>query len=298
MSQLSLKEVRGGLEASADRVRNMLPERYKPQLQRFLDRAALTFATSKNRDKLAMCTMQSIGASVVAAAEYGFALDDKFCYAIPYCNSRPDPNSSSGKKIKVWECQATFDYKALVAVARRHKLVTDVRAQDVRERDEFDWYEEDFRQRYRFRKAQGNRGEVVGAFAVVDFPGGGHRFEHMSIEELKLIRSKSKSPDSPAWKDFEHRMYCKAVVKRTLTYVQDDASLGSLIDYDNREFDLDRVVDANGVSETRRMTMDNLADKLHEPKVIDHRDDDVIPDMTDAEKQEILAREREEANAT
>ena len=184
------------------------------------------------------CSERSIIQAVCKAAEYGMALDDKLVYAIPHHNKIGEED---GKPIKEWQVEATFDYKALVAVARRHKIVSDVRAQDVREKDEFDWYEEDFKQRYKFRKfLEGDRGEVVGVFAVVTFPDGTHRFEHMAHCELRQVRSASKAPNSPAWKNWEGQMYQKAVVKRVLKTCQDDPVLSSLLDYDNSEFDLEK----------------------------------------------------------
>jgi len=219
-------------------IEQMLPARYRPHVERFIRRAGLTFATSKNREKLAKCSQKSIVQAVCAAAEYGFALDDKFVYAIPYLNTVKDPES--GKDVRQMEVQATFDYKALVAVARRNGLILDLRAQEVCENDEFEYADQDFKQTYCFRKARGDRGGIVGAYAIVTFPSNLHRFEHMDISELRKVRAASKSKTSPAWTNWEARMYVKAVVKRALTWVQDDPTLGELISYDNQDYDLEK----------------------------------------------------------
>jgi recombination protein RecT len=244
-------------ESSVEAVRSMLPSCYKDFADRFIQRAKLTFAVSKSRAKLAQCDPRSVVQAICVAAEYGFALDDKFVYAIPYLNKQKDP--VTGRDTQVMECQATFDYKALVAVARRHGLVLDLRAQEVCEKDDFDYCDEDFTQRYRFRKAIGERGAIVGAYAVVSFPNGGHRFEHMAIDELKKVRAASKSPDSPAWLNWENRMFCKAVAKRALTYVQDNPTLGELINYDNLDYDMDKVVEA-----VSSRSLEDLTREIHE----------------------------------
>ncbi|MEM1225984.1 MAG: RecT family recombinase [Planctomycetota bacterium] len=276
-NQLNVRDVLS-TESNRERIASLLPKAYQSRIDRFISRAALTFATSKNADKLMKCKPASVVQSVCQAAEYGFALDDKFVYAIPYAGV----------------CTAMFDYKALVAVARRHRLIIDVRAQDVREADEFEWWEEDFKQRYRFRKASGGRGEIVGAFAVVDFPNGGHRLEHMAIEELERVHKSSKSQESPAWTNWKNRMFCKAVVKRALTYVQDDPSLGSLIDYDNREYDMDKIIE----SPSQPKAIADLTAEIFDDEtqgIEDHRPTD--NGMTEEEKRRAIEREIEEAEA-
>lgn len=273
---LNVREVLSATN-SRDRIAEMLPAAYRSQIDRFISRAALTFAQSKNRDKLLACSPGSIIQAVCVAAEYGFALDDKFCYAIPYGTT----------------CTAMFDYKALIAVARRHKLILDVRAQDVCENDEFDAWEEDFKQRYRFRKASGDRGEIIGVFAVVDFPNGGHRYEHMAIEELNKVHAASKSPKSPAWVNWRSRMFAKAVVKRALLSVQDDPSLGSLIDHDNSEYDMDKIIDSTAKP---RAIGDLTSQIMSEPeqKAIENKPVNTNPlGMSDEEMADIARQDAE-----
>lgn len=256
------------------RIIEMLPAVYRSEVDRFVSRAALTFATSKNRDKLLRCTPASIVQCVCQAAEYGFALDDKFVYAIPYGSV----------------CTMTFDYKALVAVARRHGLILDARAQDVRENDYYKAWDEDFKQHYKFEKANSDRGAIVGAYCILAFPNGGHRFEHMGQDELKKVRESSKSPNSPAWVNWEGPMCKKAVIKRALGTVQDDPTLSSMIDRDNQEFDLNKIVDSSPVK-----TLDNITKEIFEdqsPAIENHSSHG---GMTEAEIKAAMELEKQEA---
>ncbi len=60
-----------------------------------------------------------------------------------------------------------------------------------------------------------DRGDIVGAYAI--FRGKDKSVMHrevMSRQELDKVRSASKSPDSPAWANWEGEMFKKAVIRR------------------------------------------------------------------------------------
>jgi phage RecT family recombinase len=239
-------------------IRGLLPIAHQPQAERFIAVAITTFVTHQQKDKLEQCTVESVCQAVMDAATCGFALDNKFVYVIPYLNKK----YVDGKEVKVWEAQAQFDYKALIALARRPGTIEDVRAQIVYEKDEYDAWEENGKQFYKFRQARGDRGKtVLGAYAVAIFPSGGYRFAWMDFNELEKVHKASKSPSSPAWTNWRDRMYAKAAVKRVLVGLQDDPGLVTAIELDNREYDMDKVIDGKA-SEVRVRSYDDLADHL------------------------------------
>lgn len=238
-------------------IQQLLPVAHRDQVERFIARAVLTFLTHQQQDKIAKCTLQSIVQCVQEAAERGFALDNHFAYVIPYNNKK----LVNGNDEWVWEAQCQFDYKALIATARRGGCIKDARAQIVYANDEFDQGDENGEQFYRYRPAKGEKGEVIGAYAVATLPGGGYRFAWMDATDLERVRAASKSPESPAWKNWKDRMYCKAVLKRVLNGLQDDPGLVRILELDNREYDMDRVIDAVP-KKTQSQQFDELAAAL------------------------------------
>lgn len=270
---ISVNEIIKRRSEFIEKIRVVMPDRFKKDAERFVQMSIVAFTTSSQRTKLEKCTVESFYRSVIEAANYGYALDGKNAYPIPYGN----------------EITCSFDYKALVTAARRAGSIRDARMQVVHKNDEFDWYEENGSIKYRFRIAEdeANRGDIRGAYAVVILPDGTTRFEYMSRKELDKVRKASKSPDSPAWVNWPDRMFGKAVLKRALQGLDLDPSVEQMIDHDNREYDTSRVIEGN-VATAKIEVMEDLATKLearlapepvpaieYEPESID----DEIPDF-------------------
>ena len=221
-----ISTIKNVLLQAVSAVTGILPIAHQHQAERFVKRAILTISTAKPdmRAKIEACTPASIVTAVLTAAESGFAIDNRFAYLIPYGN----------------EATCQFDWKALVALAKRSGAIVDARPEIVCENDSFDFYDEDGRQRYRFRQfLDGPRGRVKGAFCVVVIPGAGnhYRVTYMNKLELDKVRAASKAPNSPAWTVWEERMQCKAVVRRGLHGFMDDPGLSRILDHEDQFFD-------------------------------------------------------------
>lgn len=275
-------------------VEKVLPKAFKGQAERFLSRAILTFKTSdpKVYPRLAQCTPESFFTAVCTAAECGFALDNYFAYMIPY-----------GRV-----CTCEFDFKAIVVRARRSGTVTDIRPQIVHENDDFEFYEESGQQHYRYRPClSGDPGPMKLVYAVATFPGGGFRFGYMTRDEIAKVRKASKSPDSPAWKLWESQMWCKAAIKRLSKGLLDDPGVIRIIELDNQLYDPEKVVDGKVArrAEANGKSLDDLADaaeRMASPRItelneaVDYSQGEVYSaELTDEEKEKILAMERAEA---
>ena len=259
----TVKTLRDNLLSALPKIENALPKALKGEAERLVQISIVAFATAKNRVALEKCDPVTYVQAFMDAAAAGFALDNKNAYAIPY-----------GRDVT---CQ--FDYKAIVTCARRTGAILDAHAQEVCKNDKFEWWDENGKRSYRFQMAEDedDRGPLRGAFAVANLPGDLFRFEYMPIKELLKIRQASKSPESPAWKNWEHRMYCKAPLKRTLQGLEMDSSFGRMLEVDNREYDMDRVIDGKA-SPARIQTYDDLADVLDSQPMsaapaIEHHDD-------------------------
>lgn len=244
-------------ESTISQIDSVLPEFLKGQAKRFVQKARMTIGQMDGKDKakLFSCDPGSLVRSMAIAAEYGLALDNRLCYMIPY-----------GRTV-----EANFDWKALVIVAVRQKRISDLRVQDVREGDEWDMWEEDFEQHYKFRKGSSDRGKIVGAYAVAKFPNGSGRIEHMAMDELQKVRSSSKSPNSPAWAKWEHRMYCKAVARRLLGTVQDDPIIGDMLAHDVKEFQDEPVAPPEPLPGEPPKSISDLVEQNREKKESDSK---------------------------
>jgi phage RecT family recombinase len=208
---------------------NMLPACYRESANRWIQRGKLYINASKNRDKLLACTVPSLVRAFLQGAEQGIPIDGKLGYLVPYGT------------------EATFmaSYIGLVAVARRHNLVTDAYARIVRQRDEFDLSMEDGIFKVRFRPHIGSdAGEVIGTFAILMFPGKRCVADFMSSEEIEGIRKRSKAGSSGPWVTDWAEMAKKTVLRRTIKTYVDDPEVLAMLDADDRDHG---IIDAEGV---------------------------------------------------
>ena len=114
----------------------------------------------------------------------------------------------------------------------------------------------------------------------------------MGIAELATVRKMSKSPNSPAWQNWENRMYAKAVLKRALTSVQDDPVLSSLIEHDNKEFDVDKII------EQPKRSLESITEEIYQPRIEQQEEAETLSDrspdeMSDEEISYVLDQEQQ-----
>lgn len=212
-----------------DRFAQLLPEVYRGSANRWINRGKLYLLTCKQSSKLQSCTATSLVRAFLQGAEQGIPIDGKLGYLVPYGN------------------EATFmaSYIGLLAVARRHNLVSDAYARIVRQKDEFDLSMEDGVFKVHFRPHIGSdAGEVIGAFAILLFPGKRCVADFMSSEEIESIRKRSKAGVSGPWVTDWAEMAKKTVLRRTIKTYVDDPEVLSILDADDRDHG---IIDAEGV---------------------------------------------------
>jgi len=244
-------EIESALHARIEKIENLLPDYMKGQGERLVRRAMLTFSS---KTELQDCTPASFVKCVLEAAEQGYAIDGRLAHAVPY-NNKVKIRGSDGKEREVWrnEAQCQFDYKAILATAKRLGLIQDGWARLVHENDSFTFNEENGVSTYHFTfDHRGDRGQVVGAFSVARHKDGWHRMEWMSVPEINRIRDRSKSFKSgfSPWKTDEGEMQKKTVIKRLLKTFSDDPVLLRMQEIDDQDTDLDGSVAARPISET------------------------------------------------
>ena len=207
--------------ARLDAIRSVLPESMWADAERLVKRAVMTVATSKS-EKVRQCTVASLVAAVIQAAEFCLAIDGKLAYVVPYNCKVVDPGGRER-----WEVQAQMQlsYLGILFLARRSKQILDAWA--------FHVYEHDlFRHGTRSDGSQfcehtcdhrGDRGALCGVAAVVlRGVDGGLRYDYMTVAEIEAIRQRSKAKDDGPWVTDTGEMQKKTVLRRILKLFSDD----------------------------------------------------------------------------
>ena len=187
-------------------------------LQKGIDQLQLVMAKEMSADRmiriactmasrsptLAKCTPQSVGLALINASLFGLEPNGRDAHLVPFWNS------------KLSRYEATFmpDYKGLVKLAYRSKLVTVFDAKCVRENDQFD-FQYGSNQFLHHKPAMKERGEIIGAWALCQIKDAGETFvvlDQEAIEKRKQA-SQSGSKGSAPWQDWPDEMAAKSAVK-------------------------------------------------------------------------------------
>ena len=151
-------------------------------------------------------------------------------YLVPYKNT--------GLEIQL-------SYNLLLKMVRGSNDIKVLRAEVVKENDDFEMNLAFDNPLVRFcPNLTGNRGDVLGAFAIAKI-GNEIVFRFMTKEDLLVVKNKSQKSKldgkfSPAWRDFEDEMFRKVVLRkliRELNLLNDDVA--EMIQLDDRNTDLE-----------------------------------------------------------
>ena len=166
-------------------------------------RIAIT-ATERN-PALKDCEPRSVGLSILRAAEFGMAVDGWEGHLVPF------------KEKGRLKCQFIPDYKGLARLAYQSQLVLELHAEVICEGDFFEW-EKGTDTFLRWKPAaDGERGQMIGAWAGAKIRGGGFPFVVLTKADVMRHRACSTSKDSPysPWNrpDTEPAMWRKTALR-------------------------------------------------------------------------------------
>lgn len=111
--------------------------------------------------------------------------------------------------------------------------ISQIKAQVIYENDTFVWREGLEPTIDHVPLFPGDRGKVIGAYAIAVFKNGEVQFEVMDLNELEQVRQSSRSKDSGPWVTWKPEMYRKTVVKRLAKWLPLDSEAEDLIRHDN-----------------------------------------------------------------
>lgn len=199
-----------------DTVRRLL-EQLKPEIQRALpahmsaDRLARIALTEIRRNpKLLECDRTSLLGAVMLAAQLGLEPGPLgYCWLIPRYNS----------KLKRLEVQFMIGYRGYLRLLYNSPDVRSVFGQVVKGRDTFDLQYGDTPRLIHKPYMQGDRGNPIGAYIVVELANGSRFWHFLPVSEIERRRRRSASPDEGPWVTDWEAMALKTVVRDAVKWL-------------------------------------------------------------------------------
>ncbi|ACC76124.1 recombinase RecT [Paraburkholderia phymatum] len=150
----------------------------------------LAIVAATTTPALAKCEIASVVAAVGFCAQLGLEPNTPLghAYLVPFNTKRKDGN---GNEYWVNSVQVIIGYRGYIELARRSGQIVSITAHEVREKDKFT-YAYGLREKLDHIPARGDRGEIIGFYAVAMFKGGGHAFEFMDVAQINEIRDGSQ----------------------------------------------------------------------------------------------------------
>ena len=173
------------LKQKAGEIAKMLPKHLNAE--RLLKVAQIAATTTP---ALAKCDVASLVGAIGQCAQMGLEPNTVLghAYLVPFNTKRKDAN---GGERWVNSVQVIIGYKGLIDLARRSGQIVSIAAHEVCDADRFELvYGLD--EKLNHTPAMGNRGEVIGFYAVAKLKDGGHCFEFMSRHQVETIRDGSQ----------------------------------------------------------------------------------------------------------
>lgn len=162
----------------------------------------------KNPDLL-QCSAPSIMRTLIEASTIGLDINSG---PMARAHMVPFYNKHSGQK----EASLMIGYKGLLDLGRRAGM-KNISADVVKENDEFSMEKGLHRSLIHKPLLRGDRGALLGAYAVFTYPDGEKDFEWMPIAEIEEVKKKFAKKYGP-WHDYFEQMAKKTVLRRASNY--------------------------------------------------------------------------------
>lgn len=302
------------LEKKKGEISKMLPKHLNAE--RLMKVAQIAATTTP---ALLECEVPSLVGAIGQCAQMGLEPNTVLghAYLVPFNTKRKDRN---GNEKWVKSVQVIIGYKGLIDLARRSGQIVSISAHEVCENDDFELIyglEEKLNHR---PYMNGDRGPVVGFYAVAKLKDGGNAFEFMNLHQINEIMKSSQSKGNYGpWKDHFVEMGRKTVIRRLAKYLplsiefQTAATLDAKaeqgIDQNNDSFDAEFSIasddpmltfnEDNGVTNSQDgqesinvVSFAQVAEKINKSDDADVLDvaEDMISMVTDAEQKAELKK--------
>lgn len=202
-------------------VAKALPKHLTPD--RFI-RVACTAMTKT--PKLADCDQTSFFNCLLTLSQLGLEPDGRRAHLIPFEN----------RKRGVTECQLIVDYKGLAELVMRSGLVSNLHADVVCDKDDFEYDRGQLtKHKINFREP---RGPVYAVYCIARFKDGSEKCDVMHVDEVEAIRSRSRAAQAGPWVTDWKEMGKKTVFRRLSKWLPLSPEVRDAIDADD-----DTVID-------------------------------------------------------
>ncbi|UFU03461.1 recombinase RecT [Ruania suaedae] len=200
----------------------------KPELERALPRhmsgdriARIVLTEIRKNPKLAQSTPDSFFGSLLTAAALGLEPGvNGEAYLVPYEHRR-------GRLAGQVECQLIVGYQGVAKLFWQHPLAKRLSAEYVCEHDHFA-YDKGLTLKLEHTPAQGDRGKVIGYYAIVELNSGGMAFDFFTPDQIQRLRN-GKVGTSGDIADPERWMERKTALKQVLKLLPKSVELATAI---------------------------------------------------------------------
>lgn len=186
--------------------------------------ARIALTAVRINPELRECTVESFAAALMVSAQLGLEPNTPLglAWLIPRINSRKfiDDNGRENRR-RVKEVEFQIGYKGTIDLIRRSGMVSAIFAEEVREKDEFEFELGTNPHLKHIPYLAGDRGKVLFYYAVATFKDGGYAFKVMSVDEINKVKTLSPSANSKysPWNTFFDEMAKKTCIIRMAKYL-------------------------------------------------------------------------------
>lgn len=206
----------------------MLPKTLS--IERLLKVAQIAATTTP---ALAKCDVPSLVGAIGQCAQMGLEPNTVLghAYLVPFNTKRKDGN---GQERWVNSVQVIIGYKGLIDLARRSGQIVSIAAHEVCQNDHFELVY-GLEEKLNHTPAMGDRGPVIGFYAVAKLKDGGYSFEFMSLHQVQdIMRATQSKGNYGPWQDHFVEMGRKTVIRRLAKYLPLSIEFQTAVALDNQ----------------------------------------------------------------
>ncbi len=197
------------LEDNWEQIKTLVPEHMNPTRLFQLALNAINHTPElieASPETILSCVMKSLTLGLEPSAVDGLGR----AYILPFRNH--------GRM----EAQFILGYKGIIQLARRSGEIKSIHAQAVYQGDEFDCWEDETGQHFKFRPGRDNphvSENLTDVYVCAQLKDGGMVFERMTKAEVDAIRARSKASNKGPWVTDYEAMALKTVIRRSARYL-------------------------------------------------------------------------------
>jgi recombination protein RecT len=207
----------------------------------------LITAINQNNDLLAADRKALLGASMKCAQD-GLYPDGKEGALVVYKTKVKQKNAHGNEvEVHIKAVQWMPMVYGIIKKMRNSGELSSITAHEVYEKDNFTYVLGD-EERIEHRPYMGtdDPGQIVGAYAIARLKDGTVQRDFMNRRRIDRVRAASKSPDSPAWRNWFDEMAKKAVVRRLSKYLPTSTEVEETLRRDDALAASDNTVENGG----------------------------------------------------